>query len=115
MPSGLILKVGSIALYSLILIIGTWKTHSWKDKSEQLKQVNASIVELKQRNSAESKESVNRQKAQEVHHDKQKEAVVHIEREVTAMPVYRECVVPASGLRVINSAVEGANTLISSC
>lgn len=114
MLSPLAIKIGASAL-AIVTAFGLgWKICSWKNDSgykriveAQAKQINDS--NLKNKTLSDQAESFKAQ-INKLMESKSEP----IKKEIREVPIYRDCVVPANGLRVINDKATTTNQSLSS-
>lgn len=114
MFNALTLKIFSGLLFFVLAFSSGWVLHGWKYDSTykgiietQTKQINDKSLQNKTlSDQAEALKDQNKKLMESKSEP--------IKKEIREVPIYRDCVVPASGLRVINDKVTTTNQSLSS-
>lgn len=114
MFSPLAIKIGGSALIGLTIFVSGWTACKWKYESSyksvaEIQANQANDVNLRNKTLSDQNEALKAQikKLMESKNEP-------IKKEIREVPIYRDCIVPANGLRVINDKATTTNQSLSS-
>lgn len=111
--SGLFYKMAGLLLLMALAFGAGWKIKGWKDDSAY-KELYADLInqinEEQEHNLTLSKQYAS---VLSQYHHATEETQKHVKVEVDTHPIYIDCVLPDSGVQLINRAVDEANALKS--
>lgn len=113
MPISLILRIlWPLVLAAFAFGLG-WKVCTWRYQAQEAKALNTIAENAKAQDDVNAKDSKVRIEKQVVYQKSKDEDNKNVIKEVIKVPVYSECIVPLSGVRIINGAVSAANKVKS--
>lgn len=103
---------GSLFLLAIAFISG-WKVCTWKYDSMQNKSKDEVINQVINQDKSSFETSKIRIEKQIVYQKSKDEDNKNVIKEIVKVPIYSDCIVPVSGVRLINSAISTANQIKS--
>lgn len=114
MFSPLAIKIGGSALIGLTIFISGWTACKWKYDSSyksvaEIQAKQANDVNLQNKTLSDQNEALKMQVKKLLENKSEP-----IKKEIREVPIYRDCIVPTNGLRVINDKAAATNQSLSS-